>query len=345
MLTPPRDGRGYWWAAVALFVLAAAFLVLAVILLFTGPYAFGAGPDGSDIDCRAIAVAIVWGDGIEQVPDGYEDACHSSAVEDIWTGVGAAALAVAFAAGGLLCRRAIRRTPLRAMGETSATGGQALSLPLGHGWGPARAELTSEALTLVMPAILRRRWTIPMAEITVVDPDGVEDAMAEDVVPATPLTLPRFYVAPTFPRRELALLFRRPRRVPPFRIWALGTGVSPRQTRSAAGLWADGVVLSFRQRPAVVTAFVRAGARLNPSEAAWAQAHHVPVADAAERRRILRTDKWVGRSILVVVLLLGIGLRSLLTDVASSDWGLALLVGIIALTLAIVYLPRLLRRR
>jgi hypothetical protein len=42
---------------------------------------------------------------------------------------------------------------------------------------------------------------------------------------------------------------------------------------------------------------------------------------------------------------LGIGARIHLTDVANTYWGLALLVGIIALTLAIVYLPRLFRRR
>ena len=42
---------------------------------------------------------------------------------------------------------------------------------------------------------------------------------------------------------------------------------------------------------------------------------------------------------------LGIGARILLTDVANTDCGLALPVGIIALTLAIVYLPRLFRRR
>jgi hypothetical protein len=133
--------------------------------------------------------------------------------------------------------------------------------------------------------------------------------------------------------------------VPPFRLWALGTGVSPRQSRSAAGLWADGVVLSFRQRPAVVTAFAQAGAHLTPSEAAWSLAHHVPVANAAERRRTLRTDKWVGRASFILLLPLGIGARILLTDVANTDWGLALLVGIIALTLAIVYVPRLFRRR
>jgi hypothetical protein len=105
------------------------------------------------------------------------------------------------------------------------------------------------------------------------------------------------------------------------------------------------VALSFRQRPAVVTAFAQAGARLAASEASWARSHDVPVADAAVRRRTLRIDKWVGRAIFAVVLLLGIGVRLLLTDVASTDWGLAVLVGIIALTLAIVYLPRLFRRR
>jgi hypothetical protein len=199
VLTPPRYDRGYWWTGLVLFLLAAAFLGLTAIMLFTEAYAFGAGPDGSDVDCQAMSAAIVWGDGIEQVPPGYEDPCRSSAEEDIWLAVGAAALSVACAAGGLLCRRAIRRSPLRAMAETSPTGGQALSLPLGHGWGPARAELTSDALTLVMPTMLSHRWTIPMAEITVVDPDGVEDARAEDVVPATPLTLPQFYVAPAFP--------------------------------------------------------------------------------------------------------------------------------------------------
>ena len=106
MLTPPRDGRGYWWAAVVPFVLAAASLILAVLFPFTNAYVFDARP--GDIDCRAISVSIVWGDGIERVPEGYEDACRSSAVEDVWTGVVAAGLAVAFAAGGVLCRRAIR---------------------------------------------------------------------------------------------------------------------------------------------------------------------------------------------------------------------------------------------
>ena len=148
-------------------------------------------------------------------------------------------------------------------------------------------ELSSEALTLLMPSILgRRRWTIPMAEITVVDPDGVEDAVTEDVVPATPLTIPQFYVAPVFPNRRLTLLFSTPQRLPPFRRFrAMGSGVSPRQTRSAAGVWADGVVLGFRRRPAVVTAFVQAGARLTPSELSWLRAHRALIADPIERRR------------------------------------------------------------
>ena len=66
MLTLPRDSRGYWWAGLVLFLLAAAFLGLTAIMLFTEAYALGAGPDGSNVDCRAMSVAIVWGDGIEQ---------------------------------------------------------------------------------------------------------------------------------------------------------------------------------------------------------------------------------------------------------------------------------------
>ncbi len=33
MLTPPRDSRGYWWAGLVLFLLAAAFLGLTAIMV------------------------------------------------------------------------------------------------------------------------------------------------------------------------------------------------------------------------------------------------------------------------------------------------------------------------
>lgn len=32
VLTPPRDSRGYWWAGLVLFLLAAAFLGLTAIM-------------------------------------------------------------------------------------------------------------------------------------------------------------------------------------------------------------------------------------------------------------------------------------------------------------------------
>jgi len=338
----PSAGRRYWRTAVVLFVLAAASLLFAAFMWFTEAYVFGGRPDGSDVECGASSVTIVWGDGVEGVPEGYEDACRASAEEDIWIGGGAAVFAVAFGAAGVKVRRAARMPPLPAPADMSFADGRALSVPLGHGWSRARAELTSEAVTLVMPGILgRRRWTIPMAVITVVDPDGE----AEDVVATRPLTIPRFYEAPAFSNRALTLLFETPRRVPPYRrIWAVGTGVSPRRTRSAAGVWADGVVLNFRQRPAVVAAFAQAGARATPSEPAWARAHGLPLSDPVKGWRRGRWYPLVSR--VGVSLLAFIVLRPVGAFLERTDWALALAVVFMVVALAIVYLvPWLLRRR
>ena len=137
-----------------------------------------------------------------------------------------------------------------------------------------------------------------------------------------------------------------PQRLPAFRwFWAMGTGVSPRQTRSTTGVWADGVVLGFRRRPAVVTAFVQAGARLTPSEMAWAQGHRPVVVDPVERRRIARNQTWLLRAF-YVLLPLALGARILVAMDDTSPWGRILFGGAVVLFLVLSRLaPRLTGRR
>jgi hypothetical protein len=132
---------------------------------------------------------------------------------------------------------------------------------------------------LILPTV---RWTVPLSEITVVDPAAAAPGEAEraGAAPARPLLLPLFYDAPAFPWWRVTLLFRTPQRVPALRrLWGAGSGLSAAATRSANGAWIDGMVLSFRDPDEAATAFARAGAASVQSVRSWAQAHRPLVPD------------------------------------------------------------------
>ncbi|HEY7069415.1 MAG TPA: tetratricopeptide repeat protein, partial [Acidimicrobiales bacterium] len=344
---PPDAGRGYRRAAVVLFVLAAAGMALALIMLLGEAFAEAAGGDSGDVSCGAMPVAIVWGDGSDRAPEGYEDACRSSASEDVAIGGVLAGVSVAGAAGGVHCRRLARKARAQAPAGATIAAGLPASFRLGYGFGPARAELSSGALTLVLPSFLgRRRWTIPTSEITVVDPDGSDVAVPQQIVTASPLTIPDFYNMPLFPGRRLVLLFRTPQRLPPFRrFWAMGTDVSPRRTRSPSGVFVDGVEIACRRLSAVVPALVQAGARSAPSLATWAHGQRPLAWDPVEGRRIARTRSWI-LGAFVALVLLAIGARILVAVYDTSWWALAVFLGAAGLGIALAYLaPRLTRGR
>jgi hypothetical protein len=279
---PLRAGRGLRRLGVVLYVVAAIAVGFLPLVLFTESYTY------SDVGCRATTASVLWGDGAERAPDGLADECRTAAADEAVGGVIIAAGGLLAAGAGVGCRRAgkARATP-------ALVGQAATTLRLGNGIFSARATVSPQALSLTMPSYLGARpWVIPLSEITVLDPEPAVD-VEEEVVFASPLTMPGFYRAPGFPGRNLELLFGSPQRIPPLRRTAFGqdVGISPRRTRSQAGTHVDGIVVAFTNRSQAVGAFAEAGATFTSSLSDWARAHRTVVDDPIERQRRLRSER------------------------------------------------------
>jgi hypothetical protein len=157
------------------------------------------------------------------------------------------------------------------------TRGRALPrLRLGHGIGAAGAEVSTESLTLAMPAYFGKAlWTVPLSEITVVDAGPRQ-------VDSSGLTIPRFYATPGWARGGLTLLFRTPQRGPVLRrLGGIRSGLSARASRAAGGSWVDGMKLGFRRRAQAQAALSEAGVPSTPSIATWAREQRSVARDAA----------------------------------------------------------------
>jgi hypothetical protein len=167
----------------------------------------------------------------------------------------------------------------------------------------------------------------------------------EEVVFASPLTMPGFYRAPLFPRRNLMLLFGSPRRIPPLRHITFGqdVGISRRGTRSQAGTQVDRIIVAFRNRAEAVAALAEAGASFTSSLSVWARAHRTVADDPIERERLLRPERRSNR-------LRALGSAMLITFLAwtnvdkASNWPFVLLGIAIAAHLAAWVIRRRLYR-
>lgn len=289
---PFSAGRSLSRLGVVLYVAAALAVGVFPLMIFTESFTY------TDVGCRATPASILWGHGLERAPEGLAGECRTAAEDEALGGAIIAGVGLIAAGAGFGCRRAGRARAT--MAWTAAVTGRtegAAALKLGHGVFSAAATVLPQELTLMMPSYIGGTpWVIPISAITVLDPESAVDH-DEEVVFASPLTIPGFYRARLFPRRNLVLLFGSPLRIPPLRHTALGqeVGISPRRTRSQAGTQVDGIVVAFRNRAQAVAALAEAGARFTSSLSAWARAHRPVVDDPIERDRLTRLERWSDR--------------------------------------------------
>lgn len=276
---PPTQGQGVRRLGVALHMLAAVLIFIGLIIPTVEV------PNGDGGDCGAGVAGVLGGDG-------YSDECRDRARDLATVAVGLVVAGAVAAAAGYVCWRAAQARRRRGWAGAAVAAGRVAVLPLASGVGRARAELSPQSLTMVMPIYFGSvYWTVPLSEITLVDPAAAPtgDAEPAGAAPARPLLLPMFYDAPAFPWRRITLLFRAPQRVPALRrFWGMGSGLSAAMTRSAAGVWIDGMVVSFRDPDEAATAVARAGAPSVPSVRSWAQAHRPLVPDPNGRNPTVR---------------------------------------------------------
>jgi hypothetical protein len=304
---------------VVLYAVGAITVAMAAIVVFGETFT------DEDVPCRATPASILWGEGADRTPQHVARSCRTAAEDDVVGSALIVGLGAVAVGAGVGCRRAGRARATEARTPTIASPPGATTLKLGHGVLSAAVTVSSDGLSLRMPSYLGRQpWVIPLSAITVVDTETAADEV-DDVVLASPLTLPGFYRAPAFPGRNLVLLFRSPLRIPPLRHTAFGqdVGISPRRTRSRSGTDVDGIVLGFRNRADAVAALREVGATFTPSLWSWARTHRAVVHDPIQRERIVRLEAWTGRlSVVGPAVLFGSALWLRVDE--SSVWPLLL---------------------
>lgn len=146
-------------------------------------------------------------------------------------------------------------------------------------------EFVGDTIAIRLPSVFggRARWTIPLAELAVVRPHHLVQVTQDrgtGRVFVEPVLTP--YLSTTSPNvsPNLELLFRSPQRIPPIRLAAIiNTKLSYRLSRSAKGMFLDGVALRAVNPKAAAETLASAGAELVPSPGWWLTEHRETTTD------------------------------------------------------------------
>lgn len=140
------------------------------------------------------------------------------------------------------------------------------------------------------------RWSIPLSELAVFDVGSEPDRDIPWPDEQLVVFAERLKVAdlPTGGRHRsvtLGLFFRTPRPVPPLRWTHLGSALSPRASRSDAGLVLDGVVVSAESSRQAVAVLRDAGVEVITNPVRWWIRHRRVERDPQRRAELVRRDR------------------------------------------------------
>lgn len=136
-------------------------------------------------------------------------------------------------------------------------------------------EVDGPTVRLRIPSIFGEVWEVNAADVAVVvDQPEAHDDSGEGWVFKVPVSIP--YAATTHPafKPNVMLLFKTPRLIPSLQFFGAGTiGLSAAKSRSAAGIWIDGLEMRARDPHAAVGTLVAAGLEGVDRPNAWLREH------------------------------------------------------------------------
>ena len=179
---------------------------------------------------------------------------------------------------------------------------------------------------------------MPISEIGVVDNSLAVEGDQEDLgwvfVEAT--VTPYLATTTSSTPPNVGLVFRRPQRIPPLRLFgAYNLGLSYRRSRSAAGLAVDGVMLRAQDPAAAMTTLANAGAERVGAVLPWFARYRETTTDPvalhatagiAKRRRFAAVLTWVA---LPCIAIARVGLNNSHVWWPYAVGGVGLLIGVV----------------